>query len=135
MATISPSRLQQVIDRFEQVEARMGATTETAEIIALSKEHSDLKPVVDKARELMAARKELKEAEALVASGDPDMAELARDEVEELKDSLPALEQEVQVLLLPKDVDDKADIVIELRAGTGGDEAALFAGDLFRMYS
>jgi peptide chain release factor 1 len=135
MATISPSRLQQVIDRFEQVEARMGATTETAEIIALSKEHSDLKPVVDKARELMAARKELKEAEALVASGDPDMAELARDEVEELKDRLPPLEQQVQVLLLPKDVDDKADIVIELRAGTGGDEAALFAGDLFRMYS
>ena len=120
MATISPSRLQQVIDRFEQVEARMGAATETAEIIALSREHSDLKPVVDKARELMSARKQLSEAEALVASGDPDMAELARDEVEELKDLLPALEQEVQVLLLPKDVDDKADIVIELRAGTGG---------------
>lgn len=135
MATISPSRLQQVIDRFEQVEARMGAATETAEIISLSKEHAELKPVVDKARELMSARRELSEAEALVSSGDPDMVELARSEVEDLKDRLPALEQEVQVLLLPKDVDDKADIVMELRAGTGGDEAALFAGDLFRMYS
>ena len=113
----------------------MGAATETPEIISLSKEYAELKPVVDKARELMSARKELSEAEALVASGDPDMVELARDEVEELKDQLPALEQEVQVLLLPKDVDDKADIVMELRAGTGGDEAALFAGDLFRMYS
>ena len=135
MATISPSRLQQVIDRFDQVEARMGAATETAEIISLSKEHAELKPVVDKARELMSARRELSEAEALVSSGDPDMVELARAEVEDLKDRLPALEQEVQVLLLPKDVDDKADIVMELRAGTGGDEAALFAGDLFRMYS
>ena len=135
MATISPSRLQQVIDRFEQVEARMGAATETAEIVSLSKEYADLKPVVDKARELMATRKELSEAVALVSSGDPDMVELARSEVEDLKESLPALEQEVQVLLLPKDVDDKADIVMELRAGTGGDEAALFAGDLFRMYS
>jgi peptide chain release factor 1 len=135
MATISPSRLQQVVDRFEQVEARMGAATETPEIISLSKEYAELKPIVDKARELMSARKELSEAEALVASGDPDMVALARDEVEELKDQLPALEQEVQVLLLPKDVDDKADIVMELRAGTGGDEAALFAGDLFRMYS
>ncbi|WP_430403955.1 peptide chain release factor 1 [Hyphomonas sp.] len=135
MATISPSRLQQVIDRFDQVEARMGAATETAEIISLSKEHAELKPVVDKARELMSARREFSEAEALVSSGDPDMVELARAEVEDLKDRLPALEQEVQVLLLPKDVDDKADIVMELRAGTGGDEAALFAGDLFRMYS
>lgn len=135
MATISPSRLQQVIDRFEQVEARMSAATETVEIISLSKEHAELKPVVDKARELMAARRELREAEALASSGDADMVELARCEVEELKDRLPALEQEVQVLLLPKDVDDKADIVMELRAGTGGDEAALFAGDMFRMYS
>jgi len=135
MATISPSRLQQVIDRFEQVEARMGAATETAEIISLSKEHAELKPIVDKARELMSARRELSEAEALVSSGDPDMVDLARSEVEDIKDRLPALEQEVQVLLLPKDVDDKADIVMELRAGTGGDEAALFAGDLFRMYN
>ena len=62
MATLSLSRLQQVVERFEEVEARMGATTETDEIIALSKEHSELKPVVDKAREVMAARKGLEEA-------------------------------------------------------------------------
>lgn len=135
MATLSLSRLQQVIDRFEEVEARMGATTETSEIIALSKEHAELKPVVEKARELISARNGLEEAESLISSGDPDMAELARMEIEELKESLPDLEQEMQVLLLPKDVDDAADIVLEVRAGTGGDEAALFAGDLFRMYS
>ena len=135
MASLSLSRLQQVIDRFEEVEARMGATSDSAEIIALSKEHSELRPVVTKARELLAARQGLSDAEALAASGDKEMAELARMEIEELKERLPDLEQEMQILLLPKDVDDKADIVLEVRAGTGGDEAALFAGDLFRMYS
>ncbi|MCA8897189.1 MAG: peptide chain release factor 1 [Hyphomonas sp.] len=135
MATISDTRLGQVIDRFEEVEARMGAATEPSEIIALSKEHAELKPVVDKARELIAARKGLVEAESLASGGDREMAELAEMEIEELREKLPGLEQEMQILLLPKDVDDTADIVLEVRAGTGGDEAALFAGDLFRMYS
>ncbi len=135
MASISNSRLQQVIDRFEEVEARMGATSDTAEIIALSKEHAELKPVVDKARDLLISRNGLKEAQALASGSDKDMAELAEMEIEDLKEKLPALEEEMQILLLPKDVDDAADIVLEIRAGTGGDEAAIFAGDLFRMYS
>lgn len=135
MATLSLSSLQQVIDRFDEVEARMGATTDTDEIIALSKEHAELRYVVEKAREVIAARNGLKEAETLAASGDAEMAELARMEIEDIRDRLPDLEQEMQVLLLPKDVDDAANIVLELRAGTGGDEAALFAGDLYRMYS
>nr|WP_321440021.1 peptide chain release factor 1 [uncultured Hyphomonas sp.] len=135
MASISDSRLQQVIDRFEEVEARMGATSDTAEIIALSKEHAELKPVVDKARDLLNSRTGLKEAQALASGSDKDMAELAEMEIEEIKDKLPGLEEEMQILLLPKDVDDAADIVLEIRAGTGGDEAAIFAGDLFRMYS
>lgn len=135
MASISNTRLQQVIDRFEEVEARMGATSDTAEIIALSKEHAELKSVVAKARELLGSRNGLKEAEALMSSGDKEMAELAEMEIEELKEKLPELEKEMQILLLPKDVDDTADIVLEIRAGTGGDEAAIFAGDLYRMYS
>ncbi len=135
MASLSHTRLQQVIDRFEEVEARMGATFDSAEIIALSKEHAELRPVVEKARELLAARQGLADAEAFAASGDRDMAELAQIEIADLRERLPVLEQEMQILLLPKDVDDKADIVLEVRAGTGGDEAALFAGDLFRMYS
>jgi len=135
MASISDSRLQQVIDRFEEVEARMGATSDTAEIIALSKEHAELKPVVDKARDLLNSRTGLKEAQALASGSDKDMAELAEMEIEEIRDKLPGLEEEMQILLLPKDVDDAADIVLEIRAGTGGDEAAIFAGDLFRMYS
>ena len=134
MSSLSVTRLQQVIDRFEEVEARMGATSDSREIIALSKEHSELRPVVEKARQVLTARRGLADAQALEAAGDSEMAELARMEIQQIKDTLPALEQEMQILLLPKDVDDKADIVLELRAGTGGDEAAMFAGDLWRMY-
>jgi len=134
MSSLSLTRLQQVIDRFEEVEARMGATSDSKEIITLSKEHSELRPIVEKARELMAARRGLDEALALAGSGDADMATLAQMEVDDLKERLPTLEQDMQILLLPKDVDDKANVVLEVRAGTGGDEAALFAGDLFRMY-
>ena len=129
------ARLSQVIDRFEQVEARLGAAGDPDEIVKLSKEHAELKPVVEKAREVISARQGLEEAEALVSSGDAEMAELARMEIDDLKERLPDLEHDMQILLLPKDVDDAADIVLEVRAGTGGDEAALFAGDLFRMYS
>ena len=135
MASILTSHLEQVIDRFDQVEARMGATTDSDEIVALSREHAELKPVADKAKLLMDLRTELKEAAAMMEGADKEMAELATEEYYDIKERLPALEREVQLLLIPKDVDDKANIVIEVRAGTGGDEAALFAGDLFRMYS
>jgi peptide chain release factor 1 len=113
----------------------MGSVTDSDEIVALSREHADLKPVADKARELADLRQQLKDAEALMKGPDKEMAELASEEYYEIKEQLPALEKEVQLLLIPKDVDDKANIVLEVRAGTGGDEAALFAGDLFRMYS
>jgi peptide chain release factor 1 len=135
MSVLSLQRLQSVIDRFEEVEARMGVASDAAEIIALSKEHAELRPVVMKARDVLAARRGLEDAEAMALSGDADMAELAAMEIMELKNRLPDLEKEMQVLLLPRDADDAADIVLEVRAGTGGDEAALFAGDLFRMYS
>ena len=134
MATIPAHRLEQVIDRFEEVEARMGAVSDPDEIVALSKEHAELRPVAEKAKELAQARADYEEAEAMMEGDDPDMAELAREEYYELKERIPDLENEVQLLLLPKDADDDANAVIEVRAGTGGDEAALFAGDLFRMY-
>ncbi len=133
MATIPHARLEQVIDRFDQVEARMGAATEPDEIVSLAKEHAELRLVAETARKLASVRLELAEAEAMQASGG-EMAELARDEVQSLKSRMPDLENEMQLLLLPRDKDDKANAVLEVRAGTGGDEAALFAGDLFRMY-
>lgn len=134
MASVPAHRLEQVIERFEEVEARMGAVSDPDEIVRLSKEHAELRPVAEKARELAQARADMKEAEAMMEGDDPDMAELAREEYYELKERIPVLEDEVQILLLPKDQDDSANAVLEIRAGTGGDEAALFAGDLYRMY-
>ena len=132
---LQDAKLDQVIDRFDEVEARLGAATDGEEIVKLSKEHAELRKVADKARELKTARHDLAEAEALIEDGsDKDMAALAEEERAELKRRIPTLESELQLLLLPKDKDDEASIMLEIRAGTGGDEAALFAGDLFRMY-
>tara|TARA_R110000868_G_scaffold53744_5_gene168565 strand:- start:4958 stop:6025 length:1068 start_codon:yes stop_codon:yes gene_type:complete len=128
------TRLAQVIDRFDQVEARLGAAADSNEIVKLSKEHAELRPVAEKAKALRAARQELDELAEMMESGDAEMADLAREEFYELKESLPALELEMSLALLPKDKDDAANALIEIRAGTGGDEAALFAGDLYRMY-
>jgi peptide chain release factor 1 len=132
---LAESRLNQVIDRFEEVEARLGAAADADEIVRLSKEHAELKKVADGARALKSARAALAEAEALIEDGsDPDMVALAKEERAEIRERLPVLEQELQLLLLPKDKDDDASVMLEIRAGTGGDEAALFAGDLLRMY-
>jgi peptide chain release factor 1 len=128
------ARLDQVLDRFREIEARMGAATDGAEIVKLSKEHAELKPVADAVLALEKARAEEPELREMLESGDAEMAELARAELEGLKEKLPELEHEVALLLAPKDKDENASAILEVRAGTGGDEAALFAGDLFRMY-
>ncbi|WP_295227043.1 peptide chain release factor 1 [uncultured Brevundimonas sp.] len=127
------ARLDQVLDRFHEVEARMGSATDGAEIVRLSKEHAELKPVVDAVQGLARARAEMADLETMTA--DPEMAAMAEEELRALTDRLPELEREVALLLAPRDADENASAVLEVRAGTGGDEAALFAGDLFRMYS
>src|SRR6185436_13945761 len=128
------ARLDQVLDRFREIEARMGAATDGVEIVRLSKEHAELKPVADAVTALEKARAEAPDLEEMAASGDAEMAAMAREELEALKEKLPLLEHEVALLLAPKDKDENASAILEVRAGTGGDEAALFAGDLFRMY-
>ncbi|HEX8232067.1 MAG TPA: peptide chain release factor 1 [Caulobacteraceae bacterium] len=128
------ARLDQVLDRFREVEARMGAAVDGAEIVRLSKEHAELRPVAEAAQQLARARAEAAELEEMAAGGDAEMAALARDELEALRGRLPEAEREVALLLAPRDRDEDASAVLEVRAGTGGDEAALFAGDLFRMY-
>ena len=127
------ARLDQVLDRFHEVEARMGAATDGAEIVRLSKEHAELKPVADAVQGLARARAEAADLKAM--TGDPEMAAMAEEELRALNDRLPELERQVALLLAPRDADENASAVLEVRAGTGGDEAALFAGDLFRMYS
>ena len=136
MSALSESRLRQMIDRFEQVEARMGVATDAKEIVQLSRDHAELKRVAEKAREVMTFRAQLAEAEQLIedAGADRDLVNMAIEERADLKARLPAIEREMQLMLLPKDRDDDGSAIIEVRAGTGGDEAALFAGDLWRMY-
>ena len=129
------ARLEQVLDRFREIEARMGAAADGAEIVRLSKEHAELRPVVEAVQAVQKAQGEKADLEDMVASGDPEMAEMARDELAALSEKLPDLERGVALLLAPRDKDENASAILEVRAGTGGDEAALFAGDLFRMYS
>jgi peptide chain release factor 1 len=127
------ARLDQVLDRFHQVEARMGAATDGQEIVRLSKEHAEMKPVADAVAALAKARAEIEDLG--VMAEDPEMAAMAADELETLNARLPDMERDVALLLAPRDADENASAVLEVRAGTGGDEAAIFAGDLFRMYS
>jgi peptide chain release factor 1 len=128
------ARLDQMLDRFHQVEARMGAASDGAEIVRLSKEHAELKPVADAVSTLLKARAERPELEEMAASGDPELSGMAREELQALDERLPPLERAVALLLAPKDEAENASAILEVRAGTGGDEAAIFAGDLFRMY-
>jgi peptide chain release factor 1 len=126
------ARLDQVLDRFREVEARMGAATDGAEIVKLSKEHAELRPVaeaVEALAKLSAERAGLEEM-----AGDPEMAAMVADEIQALDEKLPVMERELALMLAPRDKDENASAILEVRAGTGGDEAALFAGDLFRMY-
>jgi len=129
------ARLDQVLDRYREIEARMGAASDGGEIVKLSKEHAELRPVVEAVQALARARDEAPDLEAMAAGEDAEMAAMAREELEGLRARLPDLERDVALLLAPKDKDENASAILEVRAGTGGDEAALFAGDLFRMYS
>jgi peptide chain release factor 1 len=133
---LNQDRLSRVLDRFDEIDARLSATTDGSEIMKLSKERASMAAVVDAIRALEKARAERLELEQMILdlpAGD-EMAAMANAELDELRTTIPAMEQELQVLLLPRDVDDEASVILEVRAGTGGDEASLFAGDLFRMY-
>lgn len=131
---IPQSKIDALIAKFEKVEAAMSSATKGDEIVKLSKEHGELKPVADKARELSELRKQLVELEELAGGADKEMAEMAYEELQELKEKAPQVERALQLMLLPKDKADNSSVILEVRAGTGGDEAGIFAGDLFKMY-
>ncbi|MGB5948606.1 MAG: peptide chain release factor 1 [Parvibaculum sp.] len=132
MSMIPEERLRKVLDRFEAVQSEMNSNVPRERFVALSKEFAELSPVADAVRKLKAAETAREEARALLS--DKEMAGIAREELDRLDEELPLLEREVQLLLLPRDAADERNVILEVRAGTGGDEAALFAGDLFRMY-
>ena len=129
---IPEEKLLSVIARFEAVQSEMNADIPRERFVQLSKEYAELTPVAEAIGKLSAAKREYEEAEQLLRVR--DMAEMAREEVDRLNELLPQLEHDVQLMLLPKDAADDRNVILEVRAGTGGDEAALFAGDLFRMY-
>ncbi|MCY1127962.1 peptide chain release factor 1 [Frigidibacter sp. RF13] len=125
-------KLDQIVRRFEFLEAKLSAGAAPAEIAALSREYADLKPVVAEIGAYRQALGDLAEAEAMLA--DPEMKALAEDELPVLKARIPEMEGRLRIALLPKDAADARPAILEIRPGTGGEEAALFAGDLLRMY-
>ncbi|MEZ4362264.1 MAG: peptide chain release factor 1 [Kofleriaceae bacterium] len=125
--------------RHEELSVLLGQAdiiAKRAEFTKLSREHSDLEPLVAAWHRYTQLRRDLAAALEMVnAEPDPELRELAREEARGLEDARATLEQDIKILLLPKDPNDSKNIILEIRAGTGGDEAALFAGDLFRMYT
>ena len=125
-------RLDQITRRFEFLEAQLNAGAEPARIAEISREYSELKPLVDRIAQWRAAHAAMAEASEMLS--DPDLRLLAEDELAQLRAALPELEQGLRIALLPRDAADARPAIIEIRPGTGGDEAALFAGDLLEMY-
>ncbi|MEE4339440.1 peptide chain release factor 1 [Erythrobacter sp.] len=130
---IPPERLDQIANRFAELEARMASgTLEGEEFVQASRDYAELEPVAKIAREVKAIREEIAGLEDMLS--DPEMKALAEEELESLRADLPEKERSLAVAFLPRDAADAKPAMLEIRAGTGGDEAALFAGDLYRMY-
>lgn len=125
-------KLEQIEQRFQFLEAKMNAGVSGDEIATLAREYSDLKSVVDQIHEYKTLLSDMDEARVML--DDPDMRELAEDELPRLKARIPEVEAALQLALLPKDAADARPAMLEIRPGTGGDEASLFAAELLRMY-
>ena len=132
-------KLQIIKQRFDEVSdliIQPDIITDQKRYVQLNKEYKDLKILVDIRDEYKELVDNLTEAEEIIADGnDPEMVEMAKMQYDEAKEKIPAMEERIKFLLIPKDPEDSKNAVVELRAGTGGDEASIFAGDLFRMYS
>ncbi|MEL6486752.1 MAG: peptide chain release factor 1 [Pseudomonadota bacterium] len=130
---IPAQRLDQIANRFAELEARMASgTLEGDEFVKASRDYAELEPVAKIAAQVKAAREEMAGLAEMLA--DPEMKDMAQEELAALKEALPDQERALAIALLPRDAADSKPAMLEIRAGTGGDEAALFAGDLYRMY-
>jgi peptide chain release factor 1 len=135
MTSISPERIRQIEARRDELQANMSRPDLPAEqFVQLSKDYAELEPVAIAAAEVRRLRAELKVLGEMAEDDDADIRAMASDEIETLKVKLPEAERALALSLLPKDAADERSAILEIRAGTGGDEAALFAGDLYRMY-
>jgi peptide chain release factor 1 len=134
MSVIPKEKLARLIERYETIQAELNHGVAQAQYVKLTKEFSDLTPLITAVRELDAAEQERRDLEVLSKDVSKEVAGMAREELEQLAPRIADMEQRLRVLLLPKDAADEKSAILEVRAGTGGDEAALFAADLFRMY-
>src|SRR6187551_196408 len=131
--TIPEERLAQISHRFAELEARLASgQLEGEAFVAASRDYAELEPVAKAARQVRAMRAEI--AELAMLADDPEMKALADEELARLRQDLPEAEHRLAIAMLPRDSADMRPAMLEIRAGTGGDEAALFAGDLYRMY-
>lgn len=131
-------KLKSIEEKYEEVMHLMSMPdilSNTQQYQRLSKEQSDLEPLVEKIREYKKLLSDMKEAEEILSEGDGDLRELAQAEFDELKEKKPKIEEEIKLMLLPKDPRDERSVILEVRAGTGGEEAALFGANLFKMYA
>jgi len=136
MISLPRDRMNQLVKRFDMLEAQMAASPDPDAYVKLASEYSELQDITGKIRELFKAEGEIADLEAMLADKgtDAEMRSLAEADLPDVKERIEALRHDIQLLLLPKDAADQKNAILEIRAGTGGDEAAIFAGDLFRMY-
>jgi peptide chain release factor 1 len=136
MTALPEDKLDKLLERWESIQAELNVGSSPTVYARLTKEFAEITPLVAAIRRLRSSQDELADLEAMLRdpSADRDMAALAREEIDALQPEIEAQEQTLKILLLPKDAADERSAIVEVRAGTGGDEAALFAADLFRMY-
>ena len=127
-------RLDAILQRAETLQEKINGELPPQEFVSLSKEYARLEPVVAAVTQYQKLVAEIDDLKSIIGGTDDEMKELAEAELPELEEKLPEAQQELEIMLLPKDEADDMNVILEVRAGTGGDEAALFAGDLFRMY-
>ena len=127
-------RLDAILARAEILQEKMNGELPPQEFVSLTKEYARLEPVVAVITRYQKLIAEIDDLKSIIGGGDEEMKELAEAELAELEEKLPDVQKELEIMLLPKDEADDMNVILEVRAGTGGDEAALFAGDLFRMY-
>jgi peptide chain release factor 1 len=131
-------KLSSIEARYNEVSIQMGnpdVANDYSRYAELARQENEMQPVVAAYREWLRTRKELADAQAMAEGDDPDLAEMARAEVDPLQKKIETLEQQLKEMLIPKDPHDERDVIVEIRAGAGGDEAGLFAADLYRMYT
>jgi peptide chain release factor 1 len=131
-------KLKDTENRYEELERKLGdpaVVSNRAEFQRCAKEHADLRELVETFRKYVGEKAQLEECQRILRENDEELKEIARDELPQLREKIAALEGRLKILMIPRDPNDEKNVILEIRAGTGGDEAALFAADLCRMYA